>query len=78
MKTPTNQPTNQLINKTIQVVVLIMFLFNINSSLMIAQDSTGINNPNLINTLDPGLYKIDKVFEDGAVQENVIYKDNNE
>lgn len=39
MKTPTNQPTNQLINKTIQAVVLIMFLFSVNSSLINAQDS---------------------------------------
>ncbi|MEX0996132.1 MAG: hypothetical protein WDZ45_03695 [Flavobacteriaceae bacterium] len=49
-------------------------IFNTNVTIT-AQDSTGINNPNLINNLDPGLYKIEKVYEDGAVQQNVIYKD---
>lgn len=52
-------------------------VFNTNVTIT-AQDSTGINNPNLINNLDPGLYKIEKQYEDGAVQENVIIKDNNE
>lgn len=41
------------------------------------QDSTSINNPNLINALQPGLYKVEKIYEDGAVQENLIVKDNN-
>ena len=52
-------------------------IFNSNVTIT-AQDSTNINNPNLTNTLDPGLYKIEKVYEDGAVQQNVIYKNNNE
>ena len=39
------------------------------------QDSTSINNENLIEELDSGLYKIDKIYEDGATQETVlIYK----
>ncbi|MDC8001443.1 hypothetical protein POV26_10355 [Aequorivita todarodis] len=41
------------------------------------QDSLGINNPNLINTLQQGLYKIEKVFIDGSNEETVIYKENN-
>lgn len=52
-------------------------VFNANVTIT-PQDSTAINNPNLIQQLDPGLYKIDKNFEDGAVQETVIVKDNNE
>ena len=41
------------------------------------QDSTAINNPNLIQNLDNGLYKIEKAYDDGAVQETVIQKGNN-
>ena len=41
------------------------------------QDSTAINNPNLIQDLDNGLYKIEKVYNDGSVQETVIIKGNN-
>jgi len=41
------------------------------------QDSTAINNPSLIQNLDNGLYKIEKVYTDGAVQETVIIKGNN-
>ena len=41
------------------------------------QDSTGINNPQLINNLDAGLYKIEKNYLDGSFQETVIYKENN-
>jgi len=40
------------------------------------QDSTAINNPNLINNLQPGLYKIEKNHVDGAVEETVIIKEN--
>ncbi|MGK0386488.1 MAG: hypothetical protein ACI849_001105, partial [Patiriisocius sp.] len=36
------------------------------------QDSLGINNPQLINTLDPGLYKIEKDFVGGAVEQIII------
>jgi len=50
-------------------------VFNANVT-MTSQDSTAINNPNLINELEPGLYKIDKNYEDGAVQEVVIFKEN--
>lgn len=49
-------------------------VFNANVTIT-SQDSTAINNPNLIQQLDPGLYRIDKNYEDGAVQENVIYKE---
>ncbi|MGB0949638.1 MAG: hypothetical protein ACPGU0_05985 [Marinirhabdus sp.] len=41
------------------------------------KDSIGINNPQLINTLQPGLYKIDKQFIDGSTIQTVIYKGNN-
>lgn len=50
-------------------------VFNANVTIT-TQDSTAINNPNLIQQLNPGLYKIEKIYEDGAVQENVLYKDN--
>lgn len=50
-------------------------VFNANVTIT-SQDSTAINNPNLINQLDPGLYKIEKQYEDGAVQENVVFKEN--
>lgn len=51
-------------------------VFNANVTIT-PKDSTSINNPNLINQLDPGLYKIEKHYDDGAVQETVIFKDNN-
>ncbi len=41
------------------------------------QDSTAINNPQLIQNLQPGLYKIDKVYDNGAVDQTIILKDNN-
>ncbi len=41
------------------------------------QDSTSINNENLINNLQPGLYNIIEQFEDGDIQEKVILKENN-
>ena len=50
-------------------------VFNTNVTLY-PQDSASINNPNLINTIDPGLYKIEKVYEDGAIQQSVIIKGN--
>lgn len=40
------------------------------------KDSVGINNPVLLNELDPGLYNIKKQYYDGTVEENVIYKEN--
>ncbi len=41
------------------------------------QDSTSINNENLIQNLDTGLYKIKKNYNDGSSQETVILKENN-
>ncbi len=41
------------------------------------QDSTSINNENLIQNLDTGLYKIKKNYNDGSSQETVIFKENN-
>lgn len=40
------------------------------------QDSTEINNPNLIQNLDPGLYNIEKNYIDGTSDENLIFKEN--
>jgi len=51
-------------------------VFNNNITLT-QKDSTGINNPNLIQNLPSGLYKIEKNYEDGAIQESVIFKENN-
>lgn len=42
------------------------------------QDSIQINSNNLIQNLQPGLYKIDKNYPDGTVEEQVISKSNNE
>lgn len=36
-----------------------------------------IVDPNLIPSLEPGLYKIETQFEDGTKEEVIIYKDNN-
>ncbi|MBL4662262.1 MAG: hypothetical protein JKY22_01570 [Flavobacteriaceae bacterium] len=52
-------------------------VFNANVTIT-PQDSTAINNPNLINDLQNGLYKIEKNYNDGATQETVIIKENNE
>jgi len=41
------------------------------------QDSTSINNVNLLNNLQPGLYNIIKQYQGGNTQENVIFKGNN-
>jgi len=51
-------------------------VFNTNVTIT-SQDSTSINNQNLINNLPQGLYKIEKNYEAGAVQETVILKGNN-
>jgi len=51
-------------------------VFNNNITLT-PQDSLGINSPNLINDLQQGLYKIEKVFIDGSNEETIIYKGNN-
>ncbi len=50
-------------------------VFNANVTIT-EQDSTAINNPQLINNLDPGLYAIEKHYEDGAVEQTIILKDN--
>jgi len=51
-------------------------VFNVNVTIT-AQDSTSINNQNLIENLENGLYKIDKNYEDGSTQETIIYKEDN-
>ena len=40
------------------------------------QDSVQINNPNLIEDLDPGLYTIDKTYDDGTTDQKVVQKQN--
>lgn len=50
-------------------------VFNTNVTIT-PQDSLQINDPNLIQNLENGLYKIDKNYEDGAIDEVVILKDN--
>jgi len=41
------------------------------------KDSLGINNQNLIQNLDSGLYKIEKNYQDGSIEQTVIFKENN-
>lgn len=50
-------------------------VFNTNVTIT-PQDSTQINNPNLINQLEPGLYNIQQNYN-GATQETTIIKENN-
>ncbi len=50
-------------------------VFN-NNVVITPQDSIQINNENLIQNLQPGLYKIDKEFPDGTIEEQVISKNN--
>jgi hypothetical protein len=50
-------------------------VFN-NNVTITPKDSTSINNPTLIDDLQPGLYKIEKNYEDGSQQETVIIKEN--
>lgn len=38
------------------------------------KDSLGINHPQLIEQLQPGLYKIEKVYAEGNKEEDVIFK----
>ena len=49
-------------------------VFNANVTI-IQKDSAGINAPNLIEDLDPGLYKIEKEYEDGTLEQDIIYKE---
>ena len=51
-------------------------VFNTNVTVM-PQDSTQINNANLIEDLNPGLYVIDKAYQDGSNSQSVILKENN-
>jgi len=50
-------------------------VFNTNITLTI-QDSLSINNENLIEELQPGLYNIIEQYNDGSTQENIIFKEN--
>ncbi len=51
-------------------------VFNTNVTIT-EQDSTSINNPELIDNLQPGLYNIIENYENGNTQETVILKQNN-
>jgi hypothetical protein len=51
-------------------------IFNTNVTVT-PKDSLGINDPQLINDLDPGLYNIIKEYDDGGTEETVILKSNN-
>jgi len=51
-------------------------VFNTNVTITV-QDSLSINNENLINALQPGLYNIIEQFENGDTQETIILKENN-
>lgn len=51
-------------------------IFNTNITIT-PQDSTAINSQNLINDLPQGLYKVEKNYQDGAIEETIIIKDNN-
>jgi len=51
-------------------------VFNTNVTIT-PQDSTSINNPQLIDNLQPGLYNIIENYENGGTQETVILKENN-
>ena len=52
------------------------WVFNANVT-QTTQDSTQINNPQLINTLQPGLYNIRKEFDDGTTEETNVLKQGN-
>jgi hypothetical protein len=41
------------------------------------QDSLGINNPTLIEDLQPGLYNIQANYQDGSTEQTMILKENN-
>jgi hypothetical protein len=48
-------------------------IFNTNVTVT-PKDSTGINSSNLIEQLEPGLYKIEKVYEEGNTEQDIIFK----
>jgi hypothetical protein len=51
-------------------------VFNTNVTIT-PQDSTSINSQSLINNLPQGLYKVEKNYQDGAIEETIIIKENN-
>ncbi len=51
-------------------------VLNINVTIT-QQDSVSINNENLINNFQPGLYNIIEQFEDGETEQQLIIKENN-
>ena len=67
-------------NRTASEGSLIQFndgVFNTNFTIT-PQDSTAINSPHFIPDLAPGLYNVQKIYNDGSSQETVILKENNE
>jgi|TARA_B110000908_G_scaffold101268_1_gene119403 hypothetical protein len=52
-------------------------VFNTNVTIT-SQDSISINNPQLIDNLASGLYKIEKNYDDGSSQETILIKENND
>jgi hypothetical protein len=50
-------------------------VFNTNVTIQV-MDSLQINNPNMIDNLQPGLYSIEKEYDNGAKEETVIIKGN--
>jgi hypothetical protein len=50
-------------------------VFNYNTTTT-EKDSLGINNETLINTLDPGLYKVEKDYNGGTTTQTIIQKNN--
>jgi hypothetical protein len=48
-------------------------VFNTNVTIT-PKDSLGINNPNLIEQLAPGLYKVEKNYEEGNTEQDIIFK----
>jgi len=49
-------------------------IFNTNIT-VIPKDSLGINSSNLIEQLEPGLYKIEKNYEEGNTEQDIIFKE---
>lgn len=50
-------------------------VINANVTVM-PKDSLGINSPTLVEDLNPGLYKVEMNYDDGATQQTVIFKQN--
>jgi hypothetical protein len=66
-------------NRTPKAGTLIKFLdgtLNSNVSITI-KDSLQINDPDFIQNLDPGLYNVQKIYNDGTSKETIILKGNN-